>query len=207
MKIATLFSFFLLSLTGGAARAESEAVCRQYAQTAVDAFRQSQSLGPRCRFSNARWQANYDAHFAWCRNAPTLWVRNEEQFRANSLLVCRGDPKAVSCNEYAINAMSQQWSNLSGNCGFAGPRWQDDYDHHLGWCIVQPAEFAASEARERESLLSQCRNPLPGGSTGESGNTDPSNQRCVAECKDCTRDNLQCTSSIKCPIAAPWLCY
>src|SRR6266511_2671794 len=119
MKLAKFFVLLssLIGIVGAnlvfesVAHAESEGVCRQYAQAAVDAFRQNESLG--CRFSNARWQSNHDAHFNWCRTAPALWLKNEEAFRANQLRVCRRDPAAVSCNEYAIRASGEQQSNLS----------------------------------------------------------------------------------------------
>lgn len=143
----------LISLVQGA-RAESEAVCRQYAQAAVEAFRQNESLG--CRFLNDRWHGDANAHFDWCRTAPAQWLKNEEAFRANQLRVCRGDPAAVSCNEYAIAASSHQQSNLSGNCGFSGAQWQSSVDEHLRWCIQNPAEAVNRESNIRYAMLGVC---------------------------------------------------
>ena len=162
MKLAK-FLFLLSSLTGvvganlafeSVAHAESERLCRQYAKVAVDAFRQNEALG--CRFSNARWQSNADAHFNWCRTAPAQWLKNEEEFRANQLRVCRSDSKAVSCNGYAMRASGDQQSNLSGRCGFTGPRWQDNEDEHLRWCLQAPVEAVNSESIIRFAMLGVC---------------------------------------------------
>jgi len=89
---ATLFS--------EVAYAESESECRQYAKVAVATFETSQTMG--CHFTNPRWQPNYEAHLKWCRTAPALWLKNEQEFREAQLRVCRGDAKAVACNKYAI---------------------------------------------------------------------------------------------------------
>lgn len=155
--------YFLLILAGvitanlgmeSVAHAESEGNCRQYAEAAVNAFRENEAIG--CRFSNARWQPNYNNHFNWCLSALPQWVKNEEEFRANQLRVCRRDAQAVECNKYAISASGDQRSNLSGSCGFTGPRWQDNYDEHLRWCLHVPFEAANREINIRFAMLGVC---------------------------------------------------
>jgi hypothetical protein len=113
-----------------AVRAETPAVCRGHAEKAVNAFRENQSRD--CRFANARWHDDFDAHYNWCLAAPSVWVKDEGEFRENLLLACRGDLKAVECKKYAFMASSSQTSNLSGNCGFTGARWQDNDDQDRG---------------------------------------------------------------------------
>jgi hypothetical protein len=146
-------------LMGVSARAEGEAFCRDYAQRAVDAFRQNESL--RCGFANARWQPNFDNHFGWCRGVPAIWTQQEDKSRENQLRVCRREPKAFQCNEYAINANGAHRSNLSGGCGFSGARWQDNYDAHLAWCISAPAELVNHESNVRFAMLGICGRQQP----------------------------------------------
>jgi hypothetical protein len=136
------------------AHAESEGVCQKYAQAAVDAFRQNEKL--RCGFTNTRWQANFQAHFNWCRTAAPAAIRKEEELRGNQLRVCQRDPKAVACNAYATNAVADQQSNLSKPCGFTGGRWQATQDDHLGWCLSAPAEAANNETAIRSAMLGVC---------------------------------------------------
>lgn len=152
--ITILVTIILNLISANTTYAESEAVCRQYAMAAVSSFQESNAL--RCGFTNARWQSNFDAHFNWCRTAPAQWLKNEKEFRENQLRVCRGDSKAVECNRYAIEASSSQQSNLSGRCGFTGPRWQDNVDEHLRWCLQAPVENVNSETVIRFAMLGVC---------------------------------------------------
>ncbi len=155
--LALKLTFVALSivLSDSPASAESEAFCRAYAQNAVNAFQQK---GDRCfpEGPPGRWQANFDNHFNWCRAVPASWALFEEGMRVNELRICRGEPKAVGCREYAINANSSQNSNLSAHCGFTGPRWQNNFDAHFSWCLPTPAEVANHEFNIRFAMLGVC---------------------------------------------------
>jgi hypothetical protein len=147
-----------IGLLGSYARAEGDATCRAYAQKAVDAFHQNESIGrcfPSGSFSG-RWQPNFDAHYNWCRGAPALVIRSEEALREDQLRVCRREPKAVDCDRYAIGADASEGSNLSGRCGFTGPRWQNHYDAHLSWCLAVPIQAANHENNIRFAMLGVC---------------------------------------------------
>jgi len=153
----------LLGLSG-VARAESDAVCRQYAQKAVNAFNESRALD--CRLADGRWNGNAEGHYQWCRGATSGGVAWEEKARANKLRVCRKEAPGVECNVYAINAVSQHRSNLSGNCGFTGGRWTDNYDSHLEMCLsrfAQDGNYNApnSEFNIRQILLGVCDKQQP----------------------------------------------
>jgi hypothetical protein len=149
----------LMGAVAGPARAESDAVCRQYAQAAVNAFEQVRSRG--CPLSNARWQGNYDSHYGWCLQAPAEWVQLETRHRENHLRVCLGESKAVACNEYATLANSAQQSNLGGNCGFTEGRWHANFDDHLDWCLREPIEAANREIAIRHAMLGICGRQEP----------------------------------------------
>ncbi len=136
------------------AAAESDAVCRQYAQSAVAAFREARSRG--CRLASTRWQDDSNAHYTWCRGQPSGFVTAETRARGNELLVCRGDPQAVQCKNYAMLAVSEQISNLAGHCGFTGSRWQDNLDSHLAWCLGVSVEAAQHEIDIRIAMLGTC---------------------------------------------------
>jgi hypothetical protein len=142
--------------SAGLAHAESDTFCKQYAQTAVDAYRENVTRD--CRFGvGARWQDNFDKHFSWCRNAPNLWAKREEEYRANKLAVCRHEPKAAACHDYALLASGQQMDSERSNCGFTGGRWHDDYDAHLSWCLHEASvEAAQREVNIRRALLGIC---------------------------------------------------
>ena len=149
----------LLAVTAHDARAESDAVCRDYAREATESFTEAQQR--RCPLSNARWQGNTQGHYDWCRNAPTAWVDSERNARRNQLRVCRQEPAAVECDQYALMADANQRSNVGGNCGFTGPRWQDNYDNHLGWCLNVPIATANRELEIRRVMLGVCGNTEP----------------------------------------------
>lgn len=136
------------------AAAESHEVCEAYARDAVQAYQTSRQHN--CGWLDPRWHDNRDAHYNWCRSAPAEWVANETAFRANNLRVCRREPGAEGCHEYASLAVANQRSNLGGQCGFTGPRWGDSYDHHLAWCLGVPTEAANREIAIRYAMLGVC---------------------------------------------------
>lgn len=157
----SLFAISALPLVGISAPAHSESArfCQRYAQAAVDSFTQSQSQ--RCGFSGPRWNADRDAEYRWCLTVPASRANFETTARANQLRVCRHEPKARSCNEYAINAVSRQKSNLSGRCRFSGPRWNDNYDIQLAWCMKARPEAVKFESNVQFAMLGVCSRQQP----------------------------------------------
>jgi hypothetical protein len=162
-RIGFCIVFLVFALAGllcmPVSHAETPAVCRAYAQKAVDAFRQSQ---PRGCYSNGRWHGDFNAHYNWCLAAPSVWVRDEEEFRGNELRACLGEHKAVECKKYAILADGDQSSNLSGRCGFTGARWQKNFDQHMKWCMgTSDWGVVNSEMNIRFAMLGVCSGQEP----------------------------------------------
>src|SRR4030042_1096280 len=63
-----------------------------------------------------------------------------------------------SCEEYARIAVRQNDQNIRRNCGFAGPRWNSNYNEHYQWCLSVPLQTSDSEMKAREEELQhQCR--------------------------------------------------
>lgn len=136
------------------AAAETHEVCVAYARDAVAAFEENRARN--CGWLNPRWHGNRDDHYNWCRSAPSEWVRNETTFRANELRVCRHEPGADGCREYAIGAALDGKTNINNHCGFTGPRWGDSYDHHLAWCLGVPGAVATREFEIRHAMIGVC---------------------------------------------------
>jgi hypothetical protein len=66
----------------------AQTVCARYAQRAVAQFQMTSSR-PGCSLStDARWHANYQAHFDWCTTAQPAWLRSEQGARAQYLSNC-----------------------------------------------------------------------------------------------------------------------
>jgi hypothetical protein len=65
----------------------AQTVCSRYAQRAVRQF-QTAASRPGCGMNDARWHANYQAHFDWCTTAQPAWLRSEDGARAQHLATC-----------------------------------------------------------------------------------------------------------------------
>ena len=94
--------------------------------------------------------------------------------------ICGRTEPYLRCDAYARSAEAQVREARARNCGFTGARWTPNYEDHLTWCIGQPLEAAANEARERGGPLSQCR-------TWSSGSGEAcawSTELRIAECRN-----------------------
>lgn len=68
----------------------SAATCRNYARYAVEDYKLTTTAGKKkCQIkSDARWHADYNAHYKWCLSAPVEWIRSEEKARNTHLMNC-----------------------------------------------------------------------------------------------------------------------
>jgi hypothetical protein len=60
-----------------------------------------------------------------------------------------------NCEDYAREAteLGQRAEQL--NCGFDGPRWNDNSQGHFAWCLISPRQ-AFEENEVRRDLLQKC---------------------------------------------------
>ena len=60
-----------------------------------------------------------------------------------------------NCEDYAREAaeLAQRAEQL--NCGFDGPRWNDNSQGHFAWCLISPRQ-AFEENEVRRDLLQKC---------------------------------------------------
>lgn len=81
---------FAIALIGSASAATAGNVlqCNNYSNNAV--AQQGANVSKGCGFSGPRWQANYEAHFAWCMNASTPQINGERNARNAQLAACSG---------------------------------------------------------------------------------------------------------------------
>ena len=73
-------------------------------------------------FTGARWSADYDLHWKWCRgfNGDQTLPNAEREARKVALKDC-----VALCQTYAAQAIAAAWENKKLGCGFTGPRWYD----------------------------------------------------------------------------------
>ena len=208
IPILIIITFNLIPIS--TAHAESEAACKQYANGAINSYKQAKSLN--CpSISGPRWQDNYNNHYGWCLNAPAEALTNENNIRASLIKLCQKEPNALRCDQYADKAVAQGEEARARNCGMENtPRWTASYENHLNWCINNPPSAAENETKQREGPLSRCRttSPLPGGGTG--GITSPGNKLCASGCDACEKQGLSCRLSSDCSSKNTnwqWACY
>jgi hypothetical protein len=63
---------------------------------------------------------------------------------------------AYNCWDYSSRAVSQNRAQKSLSCGFAGARWQTNWQAHFDWCGTVDINIAANEDRAREGGLGAC---------------------------------------------------
>lgn len=134
--------------------------CRDYAQAAVAQHQENVRLG--CGFIGPRWSNDKEGHYQWCLGTKGSFAASENTARQNDLQSCRS--KSL-CHEYAKTAVQQQADNLQNACGYSGPRWSADFDHHYNWCVQgRNSDYAANETSQRKADLGRCavRKPLDG---------------------------------------------
>lgn len=60
------------------------------------------------------------------------------------------------CDDYAREAVEQAEQNRKRDCGYEGPRWNNNRQAHLAWCLLSP-RAAEQELEARRALLRECR--------------------------------------------------
>jgi hypothetical protein len=70
------------------AQAADPGFCEAYARRAVAQYVRYRSIPGCFRGANRRWQANFDAHYAWCLRAPYGAARVETAWRSERLSGC-----------------------------------------------------------------------------------------------------------------------
>jgi len=65
--------------------------------------------------------------------------------------------KEQACADYAKTAIAQNERNQKLGCGFFGPAWQSDDNHHYGWCLHgDNIKVTKAEQEKRQRELTQC---------------------------------------------------
>ncbi|QBQ55163.1 hypothetical protein [Nitrosococcus wardiae] len=60
------------------------------------------------------------------------------------------------CSIYTKTAVAQNAQNIKNNCGYTGPRWNSDPEHHKEWCLNASAQAAQGEDLARIGQLAKC---------------------------------------------------
>jgi len=102
------------------ARADTNAQCNIYADTAVNQHRRNRNNG--CGQSGPRWQSNWSAHYGWCRGVSRSAHRSETRARRNILRNCIGGGSGGSVSRTfhnpRINGVRLDWCRRWGKqCG------------------------------------------------------------------------------------------
>ena len=127
------------------------AACDEYVRVAVR--QQHFNHWRRCGFGGARWSFKSDDHYNWCLSATATQRATENRARETALARC---PKSW-CELYADRAALQGKENEDLRCGFAGPRWSRNWDHHYNWCFDARRETSGREWQERNVAMNRCR--------------------------------------------------
>jgi hypothetical protein len=134
--------------------------CELYARSAFRLARRNYER--RCGFSGPRWTRDIDTHKSWCETADPQQRRREQTARHRALAACSGGPRAVTgCAQYAQMAIRHAEDNRRRSCGFAGPRWQPDYEYHFISCMKSTPPERFKERSYRMRALLECRTGLP----------------------------------------------
>lgn len=174
------------------AHAAPEAMCRQYAETAVRQYEEAVVLGVP-NIGPPAWSSDYNAHFNWCLTAEEAWLTSELQKREEALAPYRQnqaqapspppphppggesstEPETIigeileiddECARYAKQAVYHQELNQQKSCGFKGPRWKADQAYHENWCRRQSSiDIAMTEHKARVNMLVSCQQPAAAG--------------------------------------------
>ncbi len=85
--------------------------------------------------------------------------------------------KTSACQRYTDNALAQQRANLKYKCGFAGPRWHQDYSRHYNWCMRVDVRTRGAATIARRDALNQCIRDLKASACRNYANTAIAQQR------------------------------
>ncbi len=153
---------------GGGTMSGPEVRCDQYAKTAISQNQENISKG--CGFGGSRWNSDYNHHYKWCVNVPKQFADFETSERNKEItnscsgtrspgLKNEGVPVGpdARCDQYAKTAISQNQQNMESACGFTGPAWSPDYNHHYDWCVrVQKEQADAGTKMRSDDLRNKC---------------------------------------------------
>jgi hypothetical protein len=110
-----------------------------------------------------QWSGDRQAHGQWCASFGGDYrelAKAQQQKRVDALRRCAqiNAEKQRVCADYAKTAIKQQAQNLAERCGFKGPEWQADYDHHYDWCVHGDnyRKQAPGATRARNEALGRC---------------------------------------------------
>jgi hypothetical protein len=95
----------------------------------------------------------------------------------------------IQCAQYAKTAISQNQQNMEKACGFTGPAWSSDYNHHNSWCLRVPKEQADAGTKQRvDDLTNRCAAAQPSQPQGGGAMSGPG-IRCEQYARDAIARN------------------
>ncbi|MBW6505427.1 MAG: hypothetical protein K0B00_01615 [Rhodobacteraceae bacterium] len=146
----------------------NEPACRDYALKAVQMNTEAQKLG--CGFAAPVWSNNHQMHYDWCMQGANASVASGENIkRAAALDSCRAaqantqpavppPPGLDLCGIYANEAVKAAVTADVLACGFAGPRWVQDFGAHYTFCAGNPLPAVVlAEQVARDMELQNCK--------------------------------------------------
>lgn len=85
------------------------------------------------------------------------------------------------CNDYATTAVKQFSESQAIGCGFRGPRWNNNLQGQLNWCLSVLEPFSREEQSFRQEALASCQKE-------KANSTNPQNKLTVPQvCNDPTK--------------------
>jgi len=117
---ALVFALVGVNAMTQSARADTNARCSAYANTAVAQHRRNLNNG--CGRGGARWQSNWSAHYGWCRAVSRSAHRSETRARRRALRNCigggGGGPAARTFINPRIGGVRLDWCRVwAQQCG------------------------------------------------------------------------------------------
>jgi hypothetical protein len=156
--------------------------CASYAARAVSDVKKATELG--CSLTGARWTANYNDHFNWCKGLKDTdlgLLKTETDARQSGTESCRvykkvGDPRTQQCASYASRAVSDVKKATELGCSLTGARWTVNYNDHFNWCKgLKDSDLGLlkTETDARQAGMAACHqkavNPPSPGKIGGAG--------------------------------------
>lgn len=138
---------FLVTGTGGSARAASAEFCEKYTADAV--ADQRRNLDMKCGFTGPPWSSDRAGHHPWCLGAREESANQQRDDRRYWLGRCQ------RCSDYADRAMAAI-SKAAKLCNFSGARWDPSRAGHVTWCMEAKDEHVNREDRDRTYDADKC---------------------------------------------------
>ncbi|ADE14834.1 conserved hypothetical protein [Nitrosococcus halophilus Nc 4] len=91
----------------------------------------------------------------------SLKIKIRYSFMLLLLMLAVGSPSSYAaskmyCSTYTKTAVAQNAQNIENNCGYTGPRWSSDPEHHNEWCLNASGQTAQRENLARINQLAKC---------------------------------------------------